>query len=61
MIANEPSYVLYLQFTLTLAFCSKIRDVNVIRVESLITDFLCFMLSLLPMFIDEHLEGITQT
>jgi hypothetical protein len=59
MIANGPSYVFYLQFTVTLAFCSKLRDVNVIQLEREITSIICFLFSLFMMFIDEDLEGIT--
>jgi hypothetical protein len=32
MIANTPSYTFYFQFTITLAFCSKINDENIFQI-----------------------------
>ena len=61
MIANGPSYTFYFQFPLTLAFCSKINDETIFHIERNISTLGCFLLSILLMFIDEHLEGISQT
>lgn len=60
MIANNASYTLYIQFTTTLAFVARLRDVNSIQIEREIALLACFLFSLLLMFIDENLEGMTQ-
>ena len=59
MIANIPSYTFYFQFTITLAFCSKINDETIFQIERHIATLGCFLLSILLMFIDEDLEGIS--
>jgi len=59
MLVSSQSFTLYFQLTITISFCCRVRDVNFMQIEREISTMACFLFSLLLMFIDENLEGIT--